>query len=161
MKQIICDSEKKVLLSRSRDRICFLCGERKAVMKRTNEVSKLAGISRRTLQYYDDEGILVTERSRNNHRLYDKEALEKIWEIMLYKEMGFELKEIRQLLQATDNKKKEYLRRKIEIVRGDIKKREEQIEFISLILGHGIPHMPEESDGMTYVKSIEELRRKL
>ncbi len=130
-------------------------------MKRTNEVSKLAGISRRTLQYYDDEGILVTERSRNNHRLYDKEALEKIWEIMLYKEMGFELKEIRQLLQATDNKKKEYLRRKIEIVRGDIKKREEQIEFISLILGHGIPHMPEESDGMTYVKSIEELRRKL
>ncbi len=130
-------------------------------MKRTNEVSKLAGVSRRTLQYYDDEGILVTERSRNNHRLYDKEALEKIWEIMLYKEMGFELKEIRQLLQATDNKKKEYLRRKIEIVRGDIKKREEQIEFISLILGHGIPHMPEESDGMTYVKSIEELRRKL
>lgn len=130
-------------------------------MKRTNEVSKLAGISRRTLQYYDDEGILVTERSRNNHRLYDKEALEKIWEIMLYKEMGFGLKEIRQLLQATDNKKKEYLRRKIEIVRGDIKKREEQIEFISLILGHGIPHMPEESDGMTYVKSIEELRRKL
>ncbi len=30
-------------------------------MKRTNEVSKLAGVSRRTLQYYDDEGILVTE----------------------------------------------------------------------------------------------------
>ena len=30
-------------------------------MKKTNEVSKLAGISRRTLQYYDDEGILVTE----------------------------------------------------------------------------------------------------
>lgn len=130
-------------------------------MKRTNEVSKLAGVSRRTLQYYDDEGILVTERSRNNHRLYDKEALEKIWEIMLYKEMGFELKEIRQLLQATDNKKKEYLRRKIEIVRGEIKKREEQIEFISLILGHGIPQMPEESDGMTYVKRIEELRRRL
>ncbi|MCI9489523.1 MerR family transcriptional regulator [Lachnospiraceae bacterium 48-42] len=130
-------------------------------MKRTNEVSKLAGVSRRTLQYYDDEGILVTERSRNNHRLYDKEALEKIWEIMLYKEMGFGLKEIRQLLQATDNKKKEYLRRKIEIVRGEIKKREEQIEFISLILGHGIPQMPEESDGMTYVKSIEELRRGL
>ena len=103
-------------------------------MKRTNEVSKLAGVSRRTLQYYDDEGILVTERSRNNHRLYDKEALEKIWEIMLYKEMGFGLKEIRQLLQ---------------------------IEFISLILGHGIPQMPEESDGMTYVKSIEELRRGL
>ena len=61
MKQIICDSEKKVLLSRLRDRICFLCGERKAVRKRTNEVSKLAGVSRRTLQYYDDEGILVTE----------------------------------------------------------------------------------------------------
>ena len=41
-------------------------------MKKTNEVSKLAGVSRRTLQYYDDEGILVVKRSQNNHRLYDE-----------------------------------------------------------------------------------------
>ncbi|MBM6852605.1 MerR family transcriptional regulator [Mediterraneibacter glycyrrhizinilyticus] len=39
-------------------------------MKKTNEVSKLVGVSRRTLQYYDDEGLLKVEKSSNNHRIY-------------------------------------------------------------------------------------------
>ena len=57
-------------------------------MKKTNEMSKLAGVSKRTLQYYDDEGLLITERTNDNHRLYDREAMERIWEILVYKEMG-------------------------------------------------------------------------
>ena len=40
----------------------FDAEEGKAVMKRTNEVSKLVGVSRRTLQYYDDEGLLGAKR---------------------------------------------------------------------------------------------------
>lgn len=67
-------------------------------MKKTNEVSKLVGVSRRTLQYYDNEGLLDVKRSKNNYRLYDENALERIWKIMLYKEMGFNLKEIHELL---------------------------------------------------------------
>ena len=70
----------------------FDAEEGKAVMKRTNEVSKLVGVSRRTLQYYDDEGLLGAKRSELNYRLYDQQALERIWRIMIFKEMGFELK---------------------------------------------------------------------
>ena len=55
------------------------------IKKRISEVSKLAGVSKRTLQYYDDEGVLVAERSENNHRLYDEEMLEQIWRIIVYK----------------------------------------------------------------------------
>ena len=73
-------------------------GKGKALMKKTKEMSKLAGVSRRTLQYYDDEGLLITERTYDNHRLYDRQAMERIWEILVYKEMGFELKEIRKIL---------------------------------------------------------------
>ena len=71
----------------------FDAEEGKAVMKRTNEVSKLVGVSRRTLQYYDDEGLLGAKRSELNYRLYDQQALERIWRIMIFKEMGFELAE--------------------------------------------------------------------
>ena len=98
----------------------FYAERGKAVMKKTNEVRKLVGVSRRTLQYYDDEGVLVAERSKNNYRLYDQEALDRIWKIMIYKEMGFDLKEIKQLLIASDNKKKELFRLCIETVKEQI-----------------------------------------
>lgn len=47
-------------------------------MKRVEEVCLLSGVSRRTLQYYDDEGILPVKRSEENYRLYDEAALERL-----------------------------------------------------------------------------------
>lgn len=62
------------------------------MFKKIEEVSKLSGVSKRTLQYYDDEGILPVKRSKNNYRLYDDETMERLWKILWYKEMGFDLK---------------------------------------------------------------------
>ena len=44
-------------------------------MKRIEEVCRLSGVSRRTLQYYDNEGILSVKRSEENYRLYDETAI--------------------------------------------------------------------------------------
>ena len=41
-----------------------------------SEASKIAGVSKRTLQYYDDEGLLSVKRMENNHRDYDLESLQ-------------------------------------------------------------------------------------
>lgn len=49
------------------------------MFKKIDEVSKLSGVSKRTLQYYDDEGILPVKRSKNNYRLYDDETMERLW----------------------------------------------------------------------------------
>ena len=84
-------------------------------MKGISEVSKLTGVSRRTLQYYDDEGLLLVERSLNNHRIFDQQDLVRIWEILVYKEIQFELKEIKNIL----NQDKEVC-----IVSPDLHKRE-------------------------------------
>ena len=46
-------------------------------MKKVNEVSRLAGVSKRTLQFYDDEGLLPAQRSKDNYRLYDDAALDR------------------------------------------------------------------------------------
>ncbi|MFR3346127.1 MAG: MerR family transcriptional regulator [Anaerobutyricum sp.] len=38
----------------------------------------------RTLQYYDNEGILSVKRSEENYRLYDETAMARLWEILWY-----------------------------------------------------------------------------
>lgn len=75
-------------------------------MKKTNEISKIVGVSKRTLQFYDEEGMIKVERSEDNYRLYDERTLEKLWEIMIYKEMGLKLKKIKQLLVMPEDEKK-------------------------------------------------------
>lgn len=78
-------------------------------MKHVNEVGKLTGVSRRTLQYYDDEDVVKAERSNNNYRLYDDKSLEQLWEVLIYKKMGFELKEIRKLIVVSESEKNKFL----------------------------------------------------
>ena len=88
-----------VLLSRLRDSVSSSYEEVNNVWK-IDEVSKLSGVSKRALQYYDDEGILPVKRTKNNYRLYDDETMERLWEILWYKEMGFDLKEIKLILEG-------------------------------------------------------------
>ncbi len=79
-------------------------------MKKVNEVSRLAGVSKRTLQFYDDdEGLLPAQRSKDNYRLYDDAALERLWEILVYRAMGLDLKEIKDLLTLSEKQKNQYL----------------------------------------------------
>ena len=98
MKQIKKVSEKDYCYHVSVIEYALYTEKGKAVVKKTSEISKIAGVSKRTLQYYDDEGMIQVKRSENNYRLYDERALETLWKIMLYKETGMELKEIKKVL---------------------------------------------------------------
>ena len=52
-------------------------------MMTVNEVSRLTGVSIRTLQYYDKMGLLKpTEHTAAGYRLYDNRALEKLQQIL-------------------------------------------------------------------------------
>lgn len=130
-------------------------------MRKISEVSRIAGVSRRALQYYDDEGLLVVERSEYNHRLYDDDSMDKIWQILLYKEMGFELEEIKQLLSVPAAEREEYLDLRMREIGNEIEKLRSQAGLIFMVLIHGIPHPPEENKGMTYVESIRALRKNI
>lgn len=131
-------------------------------MKGTNEVSKLVGVSRRTLQYYDDEGVIEVKRSENNYRLYDQETLEQLWKIMIYKEMGLDLKKIKKLLSLTDGEQKEYFRLQVKVIEKKIYKLKEQKEFVLLILTQGIPErlVMEENEKITYASQIAAIRKR-
>lgn len=139
----------------------FLYGERKTVMKKTNEASKQTGLTKRTLQYYDAQGLLSIERTSNNHRVYEQNTLDRIWEILLYKEIDLGLKEIKQLLDSTEEQKNLYLKQKKEVIEGRIIDLKIQIEFILMLQKYGIPKVPMESEGVTYLEKIKEIKEEL
>ena len=59
-----------------------------------NEVSKLTGVSIGTLQYYDKIGLLhLAKYTESGYRLYDDTALEKLQQILLFRELEIPLKE--------------------------------------------------------------------
>lgn len=136
-------------------------GRGKTVMKRTKEASKQVGVSKRTLQYYDDEGLLIVKRTSDDHRVYDQKALERVWEILVYKEMGFQLQEIKQLLELSDKQKKIYLKRHAEVIERQIVEFKVKLGFVSLIQKQGMLPVPINCKGVTYKDEIEKLRKKL
>lgn len=68
-------------------------------MMTVNEVSKLSGVSIRSLHHYDRIGLLpATEVTAAGYRLYDDKALERLQMVLLFKELQFPLKEIATIL---------------------------------------------------------------
>ncbi len=72
-------------------------------MKTISQVAELTGISTRTLQYYDEIGLLKpSELTSSGYRMYSDEVLQKLQQILFFKELDFKLKEINEILQKPD-----------------------------------------------------------
>lgn len=68
-----------------------------------HEVSKLTGVSVRTLQYYDKIGLLHPAKyTDSGYRLYDDAALVKLQQILLFRELEFPLKDIKLIMDSPD-----------------------------------------------------------
>ena len=72
-------------------------------MMTVNEVSKRTGVSARTLQYYDKIGLLhPAAYTEAGYRLYDDRTLERLQQILLFRELAFPLKEIGEIIDNPD-----------------------------------------------------------
>lgn len=68
-------------------------------MMTVKEVSDLTGVSIRTLHYYDQLGLLpAAGHTDSGYRLYDDAALERLQQILLFRELEFPLKDIQRIL---------------------------------------------------------------
>ena len=86
-------------------------------MMTVNEVSKLTGVSIRTLQYYDSIGLLSpAEYTEAGYRMYDDTALERLQQILLFKELEFPLKEIKTIIDAPNYDRNKALEQQIELL---------------------------------------------
>lgn len=64
-------------------------------------LSKMAGVSTRTLRYYDEIGILKPARiASSGYRVYSEREVDLLQQILFYKELGIELKVIKQILSS-------------------------------------------------------------
>ena len=81
------------------------------------QVSELSGVSIRTLQYYDNIGLLTpSERTEAGYRLYGEEQLATLQEILLFRELEFPLKEIKAILGSPDHDREKALRQQVELL---------------------------------------------
>ncbi len=68
-----------------------------------SELAKLSGVSKRTLHYYDEIGLLAPEKVRENgYRLYTQKQVDRLQQILLYREMDLPLAEIKKVLDAPE-----------------------------------------------------------
>ena len=80
-------------------------------MRTVNEISKLTGISVRTLHYYDEIGLLKpTVKNEAGYRLYDDKALEVLQQILFFREFDISLKEIKAVINNPSLDKNQILR---------------------------------------------------
>lgn len=108
-------------------------------MKKIKDVIRITGLSRRTLQYYDEQGLVKPKRTKENYRLYDKEDLSKLWRLLLYKEMGFQLEDIAVLIERPEEETRWILEERLISIHAEIEKLSRMYRFTEKILEYGVP----------------------
>jgi len=64
-----------------------------------NKLAQLAGVSTRTLRYYDEIGLLEPSHIKENgYRIYGQVQIDKLQQIMLYKELNVPLEDIKKII---------------------------------------------------------------
>ena len=111
-------------------------------MMTVNEVSKLTGVSIRTLQYYDTIGLLPpTEYTEAGYRLYDDTAMERLQQILLFRELEFPLKEIRRIIDSPDFNRNKALEQQMKLLTMKKEHLEGLISFARKIKETGVNKM--------------------
>lgn len=67
------------------------------------QLAELAGLSARALRWYDQIGLLRPTRAENGYRRYGPAQVDRLQQILLFRQAGLELREIARLLDAPDH----------------------------------------------------------
>ena len=127
-------------------------------MMTVNQVSRLVGVSIRTLHYYDEIGLLVPPVTTDaGYRLYDDTSLERLQSIMLFKELEFPLKEIKKIIDSSDFDKNKALNQQIELLILKKERIENLIKFAEGLKNIGVDNMNFE---VFDTKKIDEFTKK-
>ncbi len=128
-------------------------------MKTVKEVSKITGISIRALRYYDEIGLLKPSKlSSTGYRLYDNKSLEKLQEIMFYRELEIPLHDIKKIMDNPNYDKKQALLSQLALLEHKRNRLNGIIELIKDVL-EGVNTMSFEAFNEQDIKKIIEIMR--
>ncbi len=111
-------------------------------MRTVKEVSKITGVSVRTLHHYDAIGLLKPSKvTEAGYRMYDDTALSRLQNILLFRELQFPLKEIKAILDSPDFDPSEAIAQQIRLLELQYKHLGELLAFAREIQSKGVTNM--------------------
>ena len=126
------------------------------------EFAEQIGVSVRTLHYYDEIGLLKPSEvdAQNGYRFYDERSLERMQEILFYRELDFSLKTIAQILSSPDYDKQQALTRQRKLLFAKKERLERLIDALdSMEKGEGFMKTDNEYEDLKN-KYAEEVRQR-
>ena len=111
-------------------------------MLTVNEVSKLTGVSVRSLHHYDAIGLLKPAKvTEAGYRLYGDDELKRLHNILMFRELQFPLKQIKAILDSSDFDQKEALAQQIKLLELQLEHTQELISFARRLQEEGVKEM--------------------
>ena len=111
-------------------------------MLTVNEVSKLTGVSVRSLHHYDAIGLLKPAKvTEAGYRLYGDDELKRLHNILMFRELQFTLKQIKAILDSSDFDQKEALAQQIKLLELQLEHTQELISFARRLQEEGVEEM--------------------
>ena len=108
-------------------------------MKTVKEVSKLTGVSVRTLHHYDAIGLLKPTRvTEAGYRLYDDAKLQRLQSILLFRTLRFSLKDIQRILDSPSFDPKDALGQQLAMLELQRQQLEETIAHVRRMKETGV-----------------------
>lgn len=105
---------------------------------KVKEVAELVGISVRTLHHYDEIGLLIPRKQEmTGYRFYTDDDLEKLQQILFYRELGFSLKKIKEIITSPNFNREEAYTTQLRM----LNKKRHQLNQMIATLEKTIQHM--------------------
>ena len=96
--------------------------------KTLSEVCSVLEVSRRAVQGYENAGLVsASGKNKYGHLLYDEEAQRRIKQIRLLQQLGFRVKEIKDIIDAPAEVAAEAIKRQIEQMDDIIRQKEDAV----------------------------------
>ena len=104
---------------------------------KVKEVSQLTGVSIRTLHHYNDIGLLVPDDlTEAGYRIYSEDNLATLQQILFFRELGFSLKKIKELLSSPSFDRGEAFEMQREMLIARRQQLDEMIDTIEKTIRH-------------------------
>ncbi|MEV4165823.1 MerR family transcriptional regulator [Nonomuraea dietziae] len=98
-------------------------------------VARLAGVTVRTLHHYDEIGLLSpSERTRAGYRRYTDADLERLQQVLFYRELGFGLEEITAILDDPGSDEMTHLRRQRELLMARVDRLRDMVAAVEVAM---------------------------
>ena len=99
------------------------------------EICEAASVTRRAVQVYEEMGLVrPTGKALRGYLLYDEDSQKRIMTIRRYQGLGFSLKEVQEIIEASNEVKREALLSRMEKLKDESKNIENQIKVAKELL---------------------------